>query len=192
VELPPGKWKKIVGDFLADLARDDLDALTRHLSDPNPILVCHILAILGRVNHPDTVKVLADLVTHDDPRVREVALDLLAQFGTEGVDLLKKFLGDKTPEIRAKASLLFARLARDQAVTPLTHLLFSESFHKKSYEERATLIRALGETGSKEAIPALKKVAKKRLWLRGFRWNDLRLCANHTLKQIESEMGLNA
>ena len=192
VELQPGKWKKIVSDFLAELSRDDIRPLTRYLSDSNPIMVCHVLAILGKVSHPSTVNHLSNLVTHDDPRVREVILQILIPLGKEGGGLLQKFLGDKTPEIRSKASLLFARLAKDQAVMPLTHILFSDGFHKRDYEEKAAFVRALGETGAKEAIPVLKKIAKKRLSLTGFRWNEMRPCAMSTLKMMEADKGLKA
>jgi hypothetical protein len=42
----------------------------------------------------------------------------------------------------------------------------------------------LGETGSKEAIPVLEKIAKKRRWFQKDKWDEMRLCAANTLKFI--------
>jgi hypothetical protein len=190
VELEPGKWKKFVSDFLAELSQDDIHPLTGFLSDSNPILICHILNILGKTNHPTTVKYLGGLSNHDDPRVREVTLQVLSHFRDRGVSLIQDFLKDPTTEIRSKAALLFARSAGEQAVGPLAGIVFSEGFQKRGYEEKASFVRALGETGSREAVPVLKKIAKRRFWLKGARWNEMRLCAAHTLKTMEVEKGV--
>jgi hypothetical protein len=42
----------------------------------------------------------------------------------------------------------------------------------------------LGETGSKEAIPVLKKIANKRRWFQKTKWNEMRQCATNTLKML--------
>jgi hypothetical protein len=42
----------------------------------------------------------------------------------------------------------------------------------------------LGETGSKEAIPVLKKIAKERRWFQKTKWDEMRQCANNTLKMM--------
>ena len=187
VELEPGRWKKLVSDFLAELSRDDIQPLIKFLSDGNPILVCHILYILGKVNHPSTMTYLQELAGHEDPRVREVTLQVLTQCGDQGTGVMQKFLKDDRTEIRSRAALLFARFAKGQAVEPLAQIVLSDGFQKRGFEEKASFLRALGETASPEAIPVLKKVAKKRFWFRGVRRNEMRLCAAHTLKMMEAE-----
>jgi len=190
LELEPGKWKKLVSDFLAELSQNDIHPLTEFLSDPNPILVCHILYILGKTGHSSCVNYLGGLSRHDDTRVREVTLQVLSQFNGGGVGLIQEFLKDKTTEIRSKAAFLLARLAKEEAVSPLAGIILSEGFQKRGYEEKASFVRALGETGSPEAVPVLKKIAKRRFWLKGAKWNEMRLCAAHTLKTMEAEKGV--
>jgi hypothetical protein len=72
-------------------------------------------------------------------------------------------------------------------VKPLTEIILSEDFYKRDYQEKASFFRALGETGSIEVIPILKKIAKKRRWFKKAKWDEMRLCATNTLRMIEVE-----
>jgi len=183
-ELGSGKWGKIISERLARLCQEDIQPLTKHLSDRNPHLVSQMIQVLAKVEHPSTVKYVGTLVIHPDPKVREETLQLITKFGEKGRPLIQKFLRDSSAEIRAKASLIFAKTAKDQAVKPLVEIILSEDFPKRGYEEKASFFRALGETGSKEVIPVLKKIAKKRTWFGRSTWNEMRLCATNTLKMM--------
>jgi hypothetical protein len=183
-ELESGKWRKAICDGVAELSREEVQPLSKFLSDRNPFLVCHILYILGRIGDPSTVKYLGNLVTHKDLKVREETLQVLNKFGEKGKDLIQKFLRDSVSGIRAKAALLLARNAKGEAVKSLTEIILSEDFYKRDYEEKASFFRALGETGSKEVIPMLKKIARKRRWFQKSKWDEMRQCATNTLKMI--------
>jgi len=186
-ELPPGKWGKVVSDHVARLSQEDIQPLTKFLSDRNPGLVCQILSILGNIGHPSTVKYLASLVAHRDPRVREETLQLLVKFGEKGKDLMMRFLKDPSSEIRSRASVNLAKVAKEKAVRPLTDIILSEDFYKRNYEEKVSFFKALGETGSREAIPVLQKIAKKRFWFKKTKWEEMRVCAMNTLKMIQGD-----
>ena len=110
---------------------------------------------------------------------------MLKKFGGSGKNLIQKFLKDPATEIRGKASLMLARIAKEEALKPLTEIILSEDFYKRDYEEKTSFFRALGETGSDKAIPILKKIVKKRRWFQKDKWNEMRLCAANTLKTIE-------
>jgi hypothetical protein len=182
-----GKWRKIVTDLLTELSRENIQPLTPFLSDRNANLVRQILSILEKINHPDTPKYLGSLITHPDLRLREAALQLLTQFGEKSKDLVLRFLKDPTAEIRARASILLARMVKQQAVKPLMEIILSEEFYKRDYEEKASFFRALGETGSQEVIPILQKIAaKKSLFSKG-KWEEMRICAANTLKMMGAQ-----
>ena len=183
-ELESGKWRKTICDQVAELSREEIQPLSKFLSDRNPFLVCHILYILGRIGDPSTVEYLGNLVTHEDLKVREETLQVLNKFEEKGKDLIQKFLRDSVSGIRGKAALLLARNAKVEAVKPLTEIILSEDFYKRDYEEKASFFRALGETGSKEVIPMLKKIAKKRRWFQKAKWDEMRQCATNTLKMM--------
>jgi hypothetical protein len=183
-QVESGKWRKAICDKLIELSREEIQPLSKFLSDRNPFLVCHILYILGKIGHPSTIKYLGNLVIHEDLKVREETLQVLSKFGEKGKDLIKKFLGDSTSGIRGKAALILAKHAKGEAVKSLTEIILSEDFYKRDYDEKASFFRALGETGSKEVIPILKKIAKKRRWFQKAKWDEMRQCATHTLKMM--------
>ncbi len=183
-ELESGKWRKAICDQVAELSREEIQPLAKFLSDRNPFLVCHILYILGRIGDPSTVKYLGTLATHEDLKVREETLQVLNKFGERGKDLLQKFLRDSVSGIRSKAALLLARNTKTEAVKLLSEIILSEDFYKRDYEEKASFFRALGETGSKEVIPILKKIAKRRRWFQKAKWDEMRQCATNTLKMM--------
>jgi len=183
-ELESGKWRKAICDELTELSREEIQPLSKFLSDGNPILVCQILNILGRIGDPSTVKYLGNLVTHRDLKVREETLQVLDKFGEKGKDPIQKYLMDPVSGIRAKAALLLARHTKEKAIKPLTEIILSEDFYKRDYREKASFFRALGETKSEEVIPILKKIAKKRRWFQREKWNEMRQCAANTLKMM--------
>ena len=184
--LESSKWRKVVIDLLIELSREDIQPLAKFLSDRNPLLVRQVLSILEKIGHPSTLKYLGHLVTHGDLKVREATLQLLAQFREKGKDHIQKFLKDPVAEIRAKASLILARMAKNQAVKPLVEIILSEEFYKRDYEEKASFFKALGETGSQEVIPILQKIASKKMLFNKAKWDEMRLCATNTLKMMRA------
>jgi HEAT repeats len=183
-ELESGKWRKTICDRLIALCRGGIQPLSKFLSDPNPMLVCHILYILGNIGDPSTTDYLRNLVTHKDLKVREETLQILNKFGGEGKDLMQQFLMDSVSVIRSKAALLLGRNAKGEAVKPLTDIILSEDFYKRDYKEKASFFRALGETGSKEVIPILEGISKKRRLFQREKWNEMKQCAANTLKML--------
>jgi HEAT repeat protein len=114
--------------------------------------------------------------------VREETLQVLNKSGEKGRNLIQTFLKDSVSGIRGRAALIFAKHAKAEAVKPLTEIILAEDFFKRDYDEKASFFKALGETGSKEVIPMLKKIAKKRRWFQKAKWDEMRQCANSTLK----------
>lgn len=186
-ELESPKRKKVVSDLLVILAREDITPLLKFLSDRNSLLVCHILTILGKIGNPSTLKYLGNLTGHSDLKVREETLQVLVKFGEKGKDLIQRFLKDPAPEVRGKASIALARAVRVHAVKPLTEIILSEDFYKRDYDEKVYFFKALGETGSKEAIPVLEQIAKKKNWFKKAKWEEMRICATNTLRMMETE-----
>ncbi len=188
-ELESEKWRRIIGDLLVELTKDEIQPLTKFLSHPKSSVICQILSILGKIAHPSTMKYLGGLTTHGDAKVREETLQVLFQFGKKSTGLMVRYLRDSVPDIRSKASLLLARVAKEEAAEPLMKIILSEDFYKRGYEEKVSFFRALGETGSKGAIPVLKELATKRKLFQREKWEEMRICAANALKMIESRDG---
>lgn len=183
-EVESGKWRKVICDRLVELSREEIEMLSKFLVDPNPLMVCQILYILGKIGHPSTIKYLGPLVAHKDLKVREETLQVLNKSGEKGRGLIQTLLKDSVSGIRGKAALILAKHAKAEAVKPLIEIILSEDFFKRDYDEKASFFRALGETGSKEVIPVLKKIAKKRRWFQKAKWDEMRQCADNTLKMM--------
>jgi hypothetical protein len=188
-ELESERWRNLVCERLSELCREEIEPLGKFLSDSNSFFVSQILHILGRVGHPSTLKYLGGLVNHEDPNVRKETLKLIPKFGEKGKNLIRKFLTDSVPEIRGKASLMFAKMAKDRAVKPLMEIILSEDFYRRDFKEKASFFRALGETGSEEAIPILKKFAKRRRWFKKTKWDEMEVCAANTLRMMGVDKG---
>ena len=185
-DLESGKWRRAVCERLAELSQEDIQSVAKFLATPNPVLVSHILYILGKSGHPDLAKVLSPLADHEDRKIREETLKVLSRVGMKGRELFLKFLKDPVPEIRGKTSFLFAKAGGEQAAKPLMEIILSEDFLRRDTEEKAIFFRALGETKSGEAIPVMKKIAGKRRWFHRAKWNEMRQGARATLKILEA------
>jgi len=190
-KVESGKWRKAVCDTLAELSREEIKPLLPFLSDPDPYLVCHILYVLGKIKHPSTVKYLGNLSVHENSKVREETLQVLKKLGDPAKKLLETFLNDPMPELRAKASLAFAQVAKAEATQPLVGIVLSKGFYKRDYEEKVSFLRALGETGTKEVVPVLQKISRKKRWFGKRKWDETRLCARHALKMLGVDEGLD-
>jgi len=66
-------------------------------------------------------------------------------------------------------------------------IILSEEFYKRDYEEKASFFRALAETGSKEVVPILQKIAGKKNFFSKGKWEEMRICAINTLKIMGSQ-----
>jgi len=185
-DLRSGKWRKLICERIAALCQEDITPISKFLSDDNPFFLSHMIYIVGKIGNPSSIKYLGNLINHNDPKVREEVLYVLYKFGDKGGELIQKFLTDPVSELRMKASLLFAKTTKERAFEPLKEILLSKDFYKRDYNEKSSFFRALAETGSKDLVPVLRKIANKKKWFGRAKWNEMRLCAKNTLKMIGS------
>jgi hypothetical protein len=191
-QLRPGKWKTSVRDRIIELSKEDIEPLVKLLPESKVPGMLQILDILGQVKHSSTIRHLYPCVRHENSGVREATLKLLRKFNERGIPFIEKFLTDPEPKLRGKAALILSQLAREQAVKPLSKIIFSQDFHMRDYQEKASFMRALAETGTGEAISLLKKIARKGRWFRREKWREMKRCAEMTLKTIEAYASLKA
>jgi HEAT repeat protein len=92
--------------------------------------------------------------------VREETLQLLVKFGENGKGLIMKLLKDPSAEIRSKASVNLAKVAKGQAVKPLMEIILSEDFYKRNYEEKVSFSKPLGRRGRKKQSHSCNRLPK--------------------------------
>lgn len=183
-ELESDRWRRVVRERLVELCQKEIKPLVKFLSDSNASFVSDLLYILGKVEHPSTAKYLTNLDTLKDHKVREEVLKLATTFEEKGKDIVQKFLTDPVPEMRGKAALILAKIAKDQAVKSLLQIILSEDFYTRSYEEKVSFFKALAETRSNKAIPVLEQIFKKRKLFKKAKWEEMRLCAANALRMM--------
>jgi hypothetical protein len=178
------RWRKVIRERLVEFCKEEVKPLEKFLSDSDTSFISDLLYIFGKVKHPSTLKYLTTLAYHENNKVREEVLRLTTVFEEKEKALVQKFLWDPLPEIRGKAALIFARIAKDQAVKPLVEIILSEDFYTRSYDEKVSFFKALGETKSQKAIPILEQIINKRSWFKNRQLEEMRTCAENTLKMI--------
>ena len=182
--LDAERWRKAVRELLVQFCKEEIKPLVKFLSDSGISFISDLLYIFGKVKHPSTLKYLTNLAYHENTKIREEVLRLATVFEEKGKGLVQKFLWDPLPEIRGKAALIFARIAKDQAVKALVEIILSEDFYTRSYDEKVSFFKALGETKSQKAIPILEQIINKKSWFKNRQLEEMRTCAENTLKMI--------
>jgi predicted transcriptional regulator len=134
------------------------EALVR-IKDPRPDYVRRMIRIIRKMGDSQSVEQIRLLMDHYDINVRMEALaTLLASKNKWGLVHLRDLLGDPMGESFNKAADLAGRY-RVRSVIPQ---LEAVAVQRGETSPRESAIRALGQIGDPEAIPALTKIARAR------------------------------
>ncbi|MDO3377409.1 HEAT repeat domain-containing protein [Geoalkalibacter halelectricus] len=185
--------RKILAQALARFAGAALPAMNRLLRDERWFVVRNALAILGEIRDPSQVAHLAVFLGHDDVRVRREAIRALTRIGTaDAMDVLLVAVEEGDGDLQRQA-LLFLGALKQRAALP--HLLRFATL-RDPLLRRAELtrgaVRALGEIGAEEAVPALISLLKRRKRLRRGRYQDIQEEAALALARIGTVQALEA
>jgi HEAT repeat protein len=124
-------------------------------STSEPILAA-ALEVLSRRGVTQFEPRIAELVRHESPGIRRVAIRAAAQFpGTKAEVILIRALADNNPLIQVEALDLLVKRDQGKTITTLAALLDT------SDSLRAYIIRALGQMRAIEAAPALESLYDK-------------------------------
>ncbi len=100
---------------------------------------------------PDTLQTIEKNLTHSDPLIRAVSIELASRLGhKKAINQIIILLKDPLHIIRQKAAMALGKLGAKKAVGNLIELLSDES-----EEVRITAAGVLGLLKDKEAVPAL-------------------------------------
>jgi HEAT repeat protein len=132
-------------------------ALTHMLGDPRWYVARNAADLLGELNACDAEGPLAELLKHDDDRVRRAATNALGKLGTpRAVIALKRALKDTSSHVRATAAAGLAARKGVKSAATLLRALESET----DIEVQIAILSALGRVGTPEAVQRLCKAAE--------------------------------
>ncbi len=163
--------------------------LMRRLASGERDLARPAAHILGMMQHPGAVPLLADLAVGADPIVREEAARALVRIGTlEAVSGLARGLRAERAVVISAVQHL-GGTASASAVAPLGHAL-ERALEAKDVEVAKEILRALGRVGRPEANPIFASVMRRKAGLTG-RWlKDIKVAAASALSTVPGDQAV--
>lgn len=177
--------RKLLSDALIQQGPAATPVLIDYLDDERWYVVRNAIAILGELRAQTAIAHFHPLLGHLDVRVRRETIRALTRIGgSEAVDILLRIVQKGDPDLRPHALLSLGAMKNPAAIPTLLQIVEQPDPWVKMAEIKKEAIRALGEIGSTEAVPALQALLKRRkLWRRTL-FNELRAAAAFSLGDI--------
>lgn len=144
-----------------------------------------MLRLLGSMHSRRLVPTIASGLEHLDVGVREAAIVALAGSPSpETTQVLSKALAHWDPETRRIAAREIGRSGNADAVPALLKVIAEVSMFERNYELKKEVLKSLEMLRSPQAIPALKRMAKRGFVI-GKKNRELRYLAQRVLESLE-------
>lgn len=145
--------RAILCDVLAGFAREVPEPFVARLAVDRPQTVRDMVYILEKCNHPDRLKMFAQVLLHKNLAVRLEAMQIIAKGRTgENRKLIEAAFRDPNQQVRILAYKLLPDFDREQAFADLMRVLREPGFEKRHPEEKSAVYAALGSTGAPAMI----------------------------------------
>ena len=165
-ETPDKAQQTRLVQVISEIGKPASPPLNDRIEQGGPSYFMRNLALLaGRIGNEDNIGPLEQLLSHEDVRVREEALNSICLIGGKrsGEGLLAQ-LAVADDEFKVKIIAVLGSKKYKSAVQPLLELLEAKpslvSDERDELEERICI--ALGQIGSEEAIPMLTSIVKQK------------------------------
>jgi HEAT repeat protein len=144
-------------DFVSGLGHKIVPDVVRFLSDPRWYVVRNMILLLRGVNDRSSLPEIRRLAEHPDLRVRLEAIKaLLALDPSVPPSLLENAINDPDPKMAETAIALAGSYGIREAVGPLSRILEGRDLFGSRRQLRLRAIKALGDLGAPEALPAIE------------------------------------
>jgi HEAT repeat protein len=169
--------------------KSGVPTLIHMLGDPRWFVARNAAALLGEMEATEAEGALADLVYHDDERVRHAATVSLMRLGTpRSMSVIEEALRDPAPQIRMQAATALLARREGRHAEPLVRALEEE----RDEEVQAAFLAALGRIASPEAVAQLVQTAEPDRTLFRKKPTALRLAAVKGLGEARTTHALAA
>jgi len=162
-----------------------LPQILRGLQDERWFVVRNMATLLGELGRDGALEPLAQQLHHPDRRVRrEVARAVAKIGGRQAPRFLRDCLTDEDPVV-CQAAVVFLGATRDHlSLQRLTTIAEGRARDGEEHELRKTAIQALGQMGSRRAVPTLARLVRKGSWLRRAEVDEIRITAAGALGML--------
>jgi len=163
--------RRLFCDALAVVGKEHLDVFARRLQSTKANVVRDMLYIIDKLNPPNKLQLMAQLLKHPNLAIRLEALNTIGTGNDEScrvyvLDALK----DQDIQMRMTAARLLPNFDMKAAVKTLFGIVNDSDFHKKPDKEQSAIFSALAMTNAPEAaeffrqqIRSTSLLSKKKL-----------------------------
>jgi hypothetical protein len=160
------KMRKHLCVCLADLIKDDINAIVDGLEDDRWFVVRNTVFVLGMVKDPQATIYLKKALTHPDVRVRREAIRAALSLERADIeDYILAAVDDPDEKVRLFTLKNIVGEMGDRVAGRLAELISAPDFKKRSDRERRQFYSALARMGIKEHLAPLNSILKKKSWL---------------------------
>jgi len=187
-ELNDRKQRRLLCEILAEIGKQDIDALAEVLNDEKWYLVRNIAMILGMTKEPGSVKHLEKILKHVDVRVRRETIRALEVISSgETKDLFIAALGDSDATVRIAALRALRRLKAQGLFELLSRNISRDELKNKTFAEKKELLETIAVVGGEEAFPLLSELFKKKGLIEKDEITEIRASAAYGLGLLKSK-----
>ncbi|MBN2494941.1 MAG: HEAT repeat domain-containing protein [Deltaproteobacteria bacterium] len=153
--------RRLFCDAMVVLGKAHLDFFVRRLTSPKANLVRDMVYVIDKVNPPDRLKLISQLLNHPNLAIRLEALQTLGS-GTDDAcrAYVMKALNDQEQQMRIMAARLLTNFDLSMAAKTLLSIVQHPDFIKKDVREMSAIYAALVNTNSREALDYFREALR--------------------------------
>lgn len=183
--------RKSLASALVHIGEPAIPFLAAMLQDSRWYVIRNMVAILGEIGAPSSVRLLKGPAYHDDPRVRKETIRSLSKIGgTEAEAILIGLLTTKDRDVKQQAILSLGIMRSQTAVQPLLDIVRHRDFFGDLESLKREALLAIGRIGDRRAVADLVRFLSKKPLFTVKSLEGLKIAAASALGNIGDEAAL--
>lgn len=181
----PRDTRALLRPVLRSMSQPILAITARRLRTDDPEAVCTVVRMLPRLGDSRAVPTMQLALEHLDLNVRRCGLVALAETNApEAKAALIKAVGHWDPTTQRYAVREIGRTKLAEAIPAMSRMLEDINPFERSHELKREIILAMEAIGSTDALPVLRRVARRRIAF-GRKPKELRIFAQRAVSTLE-------
>ncbi|MFQ5353664.1 MAG: HEAT repeat domain-containing protein [Thermodesulfobacteriota bacterium] len=155
--------------------------------------VRQMAALLGEIGDPQNLYILEKIYSHDNVKIKKEALKSLARIPSkEAAAFLSAALAEEDSSLVCQAIVSLGFLRDSSALETITGMAIIWEPFAKTQTLPKEAIKALGNIGSPESVPALSRILMRKVWFNKQDNEELRELAAQALGKIGDDKAYQA
>jgi HEAT repeat protein len=191
-EESDGQVRKSLAQVLIRQGTSAMPVLYEYLDDDRWFVVRNSVAILGEIRREEATEHLQKSLGHRDVRVRRETIRALTKIGgTSAIGVLLRMVVGNDTEMSRQALLSLGAMKNETAVPTLIKAVKGMDNKPGIIDIKKDAIKALGEIGSAEALPALIEILNTKAFWRRALVDEVRAAAALAMAGLRSGEVIN-